>query len=250
LSLLPRHDLQIAGFEVTGFSDAARSVGGDYFDFIPLAGGRCLIIIGDVSGKGISAALYMAKVQTLLHIFAKQTGDLRELLVRLNEHLLRELKRNYFLTLAIVGLGSNGGVQLCRAGHTPVLLFERQRGDCSWIKPKGIAIGLAVNHREPPDAQNGVFQENLEVIERTLAGGDIVLLFTDGVSETLNPARQEFGEERLQRILLRHHHASPETIKQALLRELAGFRRGAELQDDTSFVIIKREQDNLVTEKA
>ncbi len=72
LSLLPHHGLQAAGFEVTGFSDAARSVGGDYYDFIPLADGSCFIVIGDVSGKGISAALYMAKVQTLLQTFARQ----------------------------------------------------------------------------------------------------------------------------------------------------------------------------------
>lgn len=240
LSLLPNHGLQAAGFEVAGFSDAARSVGGDYYDFIPLAGGSCLIVIGDVSGKGISAALYMAKVQTLLQTFARQTGDPRALLSLLNEHLLRELKRNYFLTLAIVRLEANGGAQLCRAGHTPVLLFERQRRECFWIKPQGLAIGLAANAHESPEAQNGMFLEHLEVVERSLQAGDIMLLFTDGVSETFNLAQQEFGEERLQRILARHHQEAPEAIRTALLRELAGFRRGAELRDDTTFVIIKR----------
>lgn len=73
-----------------------------------------------------------------------------------------------------------------------------------------------------------------------MQAGDIMLLFTDGVSETFNLAQQEFGEERLQRILARHHQEAPEAIKTALLRELAGFRRGAELRDDTTFVIIKR----------
>jgi len=243
LSLLPRHKLHMNGFTAVGFSDAALSVGGDYYDFIALPDGGCLVVIGDVSGKGISAALYTAKVQTLLQICARESQDPRELMLRLNEHLLRELKRSYFLTLAIVRLQPNGDMQFCRAGHTPALRFESQRQDCFWLKPNGLAIGLAPERnaaRENAGQQHSIFRDNLQVIQTSLAAGDALLLYTDGVSETCNPDRQEFGEERLRRVLLHHHHAPAETIREALLQELTQFRRGADMRDDTTFVIIKR----------
>ncbi len=238
LSLLPHQDLHWAGFSAVGFSDAALTVGGDYYDFIITPQGGCLVVIGDVSGKGISAALYAAKVQTLLQVCARESQDPRELMVRLNEHLLRELKRRYFLTLAIVRLQPNGDMQFCRAGHTPALRFESQRQDCIWLKPNGLAIGLATERNA--GQQNSIFRDNLQVIHTALAAGDALLLYTDGVSETCNPDRQEFGEERLHRLLLHHHHAPAETIREVLLQELAQFRRGADMRDDTTFVIIKR----------
>jgi len=231
LSLLPNQSTPISGFEVAAFSDAAKSVGGDYYDFIPLAGGSALVVIGDVSGKGISAALYMVKVQTLLQIFAKETGEPCVLLDRLNEQLYRNLKRNYFLTLALLRLHPNGDIELCRAGHTPALFYDGEKKYCLWLEPKGLAIGI----------ENGAgFRGKLELSKRLLQPGDLLLLFTDGVSETADHALMEFGENRLAQILSKNSHASSEQIKSALLQELNAFRNGAELRDDTTFVVIKR----------
>ncbi|MDZ7344487.1 MAG: serine/threonine-protein phosphatase, partial [candidate division KSB1 bacterium] len=232
LSLLPRNLLTIPGFEVAAFSDAARSVGGDYYDFIPLCDGSMLIVIGDVSGKGISAALYMVKVQTMLQLFAKDAADLCGLLNRLNDHLYRHLKKNYFLTLALARLYAEGKIELCRAGHTPALLYDKQHMQCLWLQPQGLAIGLG----------NGqLFNERLEVMKRQLLPGDFLLLFTDGVNETVNSQFVEFGEKRLAQLLFRHAQTTPEHLKSILLHELTVFREGAELRDDTTFVVIKRQ---------
>jgi len=231
LSLLPDHSAPICGYEMAAFSDAAKSVGGDYYDLIPLADGSALVAIGDVSGKGISAALYMVKVQTMLQMFAKESGEPGLLLDRLNEQLCRSFRRNYFLTLALLRLQPNGESELCRAGHTPALFYDDEKKHCLWLEPKGIAIGL----------ENGAgFRRKLELSKRFLQPGDIMLLFTDGVVETANGQWIEFGENRLAQILSRHAQNSSAQIKTILLQELNAFRKDAELRDDTTFVIIKR----------
>lgn len=231
LSLLPNHTAPITGFEVATFSDAAKSVGGDYYDFVPLADGSVLVVIGDVSGKGISAALYMVKVQTMLQMFAKESAEPCELLDRLNGQLYRILRRNYFLTIALARLHPTGEMALCRAGHTPALLFDSEKKHCEWLEPKGLAIGL----------ENGQgFSNKLEVFNRALKPGDLLLLFTDGVIETADTGLAEFGENRLAQILARNSQAQPESIKAILLQELTIFRNGAELRDDTTFVVLKR----------
>jgi sigma-B regulation protein RsbU (phosphoserine phosphatase) len=231
LSLLPNQVTAISGYEAASFSDAAKSVGGDYYDFISLADGSMLVVIGDVSGKGISAALYMVKVQTMLQMFTKECGEPCMLVERLNDQLFRSLKRNYFLTLALLRLHPDGAIELCRAGHTPMLFYDHAKKHCEWLEPKGLAIGL----------ENGAgFRRKLELSKRCLQPGDLLLLFTDGVSETANHALMEFGENRLAQILSRNAHAAPESIKFILLQELNAFRSGAELRDDTTFVIIKR----------
>ncbi|MDZ7363768.1 MAG: PP2C family protein-serine/threonine phosphatase [candidate division KSB1 bacterium] len=231
LSLLPNHSLPVSGFEVAAFSDAAKSVGGDYYDLIPLADGSVLVAIGDVSGKGISAALYMVKVQTMLRLFARESGEPCELLDRLNHQLYGSLRRNYFLTLALLRLHPGGEIELCRAGHTPALFYDNEKKHCLWLEPQGIAVGL----------ENGDgFRRKLELSKRLLQGGDVLLLFTDGVIETANGQLHEFGENRLAQILSQNSQTPPEQIKSILLQELHSFRNGAELRDDTTFVVIKR----------
>jgi sigma-B regulation protein RsbU (phosphoserine phosphatase) len=194
-----------------------------------------LVVIGDVSGKGISAALYMVKVQTMLQMFAKETGEPSVLLERLNDLLYRRLKRNYFLTLALLRLHPDGAIELCRAGHTPMLFYDHAKNHCDWLEPKGLAIGLE---------NSSGFRRRLELSKRILQSGDLLLLFTDGVSETADTRLMEFGESRLAQILSRNAQTSPEQIKSILLKELQVFRNGAELRDDTTFVVIKRSGPN------
>jgi sigma-B regulation protein RsbU (phosphoserine phosphatase) len=231
LSLLPNQSAPLAGFEMAAFSDAAKSVGGDYYDFIMLADGSVLVAIGDVSGKGISAALYMVKVQTMLQMFARESGEPCVLLERLNAQLYRNLRRNYFLTLALLRLHPGGEIELCRAGHTPMLFYDSEKKHCVWLEPKGIAIGLE---------NSSDFRNKLELSKRLMQPGDVLLLFTDGVIETANGHLTEFGENRLAQILSRNSQISPEGLKTVLLQELNAFRNGAELRDDTTFVIVKR----------
>lgn len=250
LGLLPPPDVTVPGYEVAAFSDAARNVGGDYYDLIAMPDGSTLVAIADVSGKGISAALYMVKVQSLLQLFSRESSDLKTLLVRLEQHLSQELQRNYFLTMSLARLYPDGRLVYCRAGHLPLLLLEAGKKNCTIIEPRGSAIGLSCaakrngGHRRVSQqkATNGAFDRSLQVEERRLRTGDILVLLTDGVIETLNSKAEEYGDRRLQQVLCSHTDLSPLELRDALLDDLTSFRGGATLHDDTTFVILQKQR--------
>ena len=251
LGLLPNHLSPPAGYDVAAYSEVASNVGGDYYDLIPLADGSTLLVIGDVSGKGISAALYMVKVQTALQLLAKDSTDPRELLVRLNRHLYGQLKKNYFLTISLLQVFPHGGMRLCRAGHTPALFCAGNTRLCTPLQPGGAALGLTPSGADNLDANlgwktaskengNQLYEQLIETYSSVLQEGDIVFLYTDGVVETVDGAGQEFGEQRLKDLISGNAHASAENLKSTLVQELTSFRAGAELRDDTTFVVLKR----------
>ena len=244
LSLLPDRVAPIEGFEVATHSEVAQSVGGDYFDFLPVKDGSTIVVIGDVSGKGISAALYMVKVQTALQMLAQETDNPRQLLLRLNEYLYRQLKRNFFLTVSLMRVFPDGEIRFCRAGHMPALRLDASRQLCAWIHPKGTAIGLAPPDQKTNRRGNGethtVFEKSLEIEEMVLDEGDTIVLYTDGVIESVNRTNEEYGETRLMQILLDSNGATAEEMKDRLLKSLGHFRNGEELRDDTTFVVLRR----------
>lgn len=239
LSLLPNTLIPVAGFDVASHSEVAQSVGGDYYDLLRLEDGSTVVVVGDVSGKGISAALYMVKVQTALQLLVKESLEPQELLIRLNDYLYGQLKRNFFLTISMMRVYPDGTVSYCRAGHMPALKLDGRRKTCSWLQPKGTAIGLT-----PPEGGDGerhtLFRNSLETEEMTLREGDTIILYTDGVVESVNRAEEEFGEGRLMQVLLNSAGMSAGTIKDNLVASLSSFRRGEELRDDTTFVVLRR----------
>jgi sigma-B regulation protein RsbU (phosphoserine phosphatase) len=253
LSLLPDRVAPIEGFDVATHSEVAQSVGGDYFDFLPVEDGSTIVVIGDVSGKGISAALYMVKVQTALQMLAQETSHPRDLLLRLNEYLYRQLKRNFFLTVSLMRVYPNGEIQFCRAGHMPALRLDASRRTCSWIHPKGTAIGLAPPEQHSDHRGNGethtVFEKTLETEELVLDAGDTVILYTDGVIESVNRSDEEYGESRLMQVLLDSEGQGAEEVKVGLLKSISRFRGGEELRDDTTFVVLQRARRTLTAER-
>lgn len=252
LSLLPSEPEHLPGYEIAAHSEVARSVGGDYYDFIPLNDGGMLVVVADVSGKGISAALYMVKVQTALRLFARDSNDPRELLVRLNEHLHGRMKRNFFLTIALLKLHPDGRIDFCRAGHPPAIFYDCGRNEFSNLQPQGTAIGMkpssATNGSDTPHTQiradggNGpsYFDDILENASLQLRSGDLLVLYTDGVVETADAVKNEFGQARLIQLLAQNVNVSVEAMRDAVISELKAFRNGAELRDDTTCVFIRR----------
>lgn len=201
------------------------------------------IVVGDVSGKGISSALYVVKMQTALQLFATETSDPRELLIRLNSHMYGQLKRNYFLSLFLVKLQSDGNVQLCRAGHPPALLYRSIEKAISWLKPNGIAVGMApsLNGNTVSDEKRRTdFEFSLETQSVQLEHGDILFLFTDGVSESVNADGKEFGQERIARLIKSFASEPIERLRERIIDELYQHRAGVDLRDDTTFVLLKR----------
>ena len=242
MSLQPTSDVKVPGYELIAHSEAAKQVGGDYYDILNLPDRSMLAVIGDVSGKGISSALYAVKMQTALQLFATETNDLRELLIRLNSHVYGQLKRNYFFSLFMVKLHSDGNVELCRAGHPPALLCRAADNSISWLKPNGIAVGMAPSSNGDVESKqnNTCFSNSLETQSVQLERGDVLFLFTDGVIESVDTAGKEYGLERIAELIKYRTGETVEQMRQYIITELSRYRAGADLRDDTTFVLLKR----------
>ncbi len=237
LSLLPSELMAPTGFNIVAHTEVANSVGGDYYDTIPVKGGGVLYAVADVSGKGISAALYTTTVQTALRLFAEETSDPAKLIRRVGDYMQDRLKRGYFLTLGLIHVSPAGVVKMARAGHPPPILISGSRGEAELIRMDGPAIGLGA----AGGAENrSVLRRSIQTIQRRMRKGDTLVTVSDGVIEAAGPDGEEFGESRLITLLETYHGEPPDKLKAALLANLTEYRQGSELRDDVTFLILKR----------
>jgi len=180
-------------------------------------------------------------MQTALQLFANETNDPRELLIRLNSHVYGQLKRNYFLSLFLVKLRPDGNVELCRAGHPPALLCRAADNSITWLKPNGFAVGMAPSSNGDVESElkNICFSASLEIQALQLEQGDMLFLFTDGVTESVDISGKEYGLDRIAELIKHCAGETAEQIRQHIITELSRHRAGADLRDDTTFVLLK-----------
>jgi sigma-B regulation protein RsbU (phosphoserine phosphatase) len=238
MSLLPQGPLTMAGLSVTALCVPAREVGGDYYDFLPLGDHRVGVLIADVSGKGTSAALYMAELKGLVLSLSEIHSSPREMLIALNRIIANHLDARSFITMtyAIVDLRART-MTYARAGHTPLIYVP---GVCAAggsrqmqiLTPDGMVVGLKLDNGE-------MFARHL--VEETIAlqSGDLYLLFTDGISEAMNGHDDLFGEPRLGRLVEKHAQLPSEELRERVLREIAAFVGDAPQHDDMTMILIK-----------
>ena len=230
-SLMPEVAVENKHYDITAFSEAAQDVGGDYFDLIESEKSEKLfIVIGDISGKGMAAALYMVRVQAIVHFLIENHSDVKEIIIQLKKYFAKKLKREYFLTITIASIDKKGKIRFCRAGHTPVLHYKKNKNEFDVINPKGMGIGLN---------DKGMFEKTLS--EETIATekDDILFFYTDGVTEMMNMAKLQFGEERIKKIIIENAEKSAEEIKQKILQTIQRFRANAPVNDDLTLVLLK-----------
>lgn len=185
MSFLPDRLPEVPGFELAALSVPAKEVGGDFYDAIPLPGGQTALVIADVSGKGVPAALFMALSRTVLRANALVPRSARDAVREANMLIAEDAKSGMFVTLFYaVADPANRTLTYVNAGHNPPLLFRPGGGRPVGLKGTGIILGVM------PEADYG---------EETVAleSGDLVLLYTDGITEAINPDEEQFGEERL-----------------------------------------------------
>ena len=235
--LLPQEVPAIPGLDLAVFSRPAQILGGDYFDFLQFRDGVPGLAIADVVGHGISASLLMASVQTALRTLVPESDSPSDVLQRVNHFFLHNVHFTTFVTM-FLGRFDNKTRTLnyCNAGHNPPLIFRKQetgRNPIFWLQPTGAAIGLVEE-----------FQISSETI--TLALGDILLLYTDGVTEAVNLQEEEFGRERLAACIRQESDLSAKELVQALRHVLQEFTNGQPLADDTTIVACKIAKDNAV----
>lgn len=229
--LMPPCPPEIDAFEIASYISAAREVGGDYYDFIKAdeQNGH-LFVIGDISGKGMAAALNMIQVRTLIHVLSSAEKDMRCLLSRLNNELYRVFKREYFFTANVAVIGQNNKISFCRAGHLPIIHYDAKENITKVYKPRGMGLGLT---------GSALFADTLEVQEIETSPGDVLLFYTDGISECMNEYGEFFGDERLHKIIHHNAHRPAEQIKRDITYRLADFAGETDQHDDITFVIFK-----------
>jgi hypothetical protein len=231
--MLPLEPPTIPAYSVAAACEPAREVGGDLYDFLAFPGGEWGICVADVSGKGVPAALYMTLTKGMLVSAASRPADLPLIASRMNRFLAEAGRRRTFVTMSLGVLDAATGVfQHIRAGHNPPLLYTSRNRECRYLMPKGIGLGITAS---------SAFERNLEVEEIRLVPGDVLVLYSDGLTECMNSTRQLYGEDRLCDVLRRNAHLNALGIQDAILTGARAFRGAAEPHDDLTVVVLRAE---------
>ncbi|GMR23483.1 MAG: hypothetical protein BMS9Abin37_1916 [Acidobacteriota bacterium] len=230
-SLYPVTNPKLKNLDVASYFQPAHDVGGDYYDFALDGNRRFTVILGDVSGKGIPAALYAMKLQALFEVLGRSSHGPKQMLVEMNDVISERIERNYFIT-AVVGVIDlqHRRLVLARAGHNHPLHYSAETKTTRWLNPSGVGIGMG---------KSSSFDGFLEETEIALATGDVLLFYTDGVSEAMNEANELFGYENMERVLKENAHLPASQIKEQLLASVDQFRHGTPFADDATLVITK-----------
>jgi len=226
--LLPTQAPETKGFEIAGQNQPCRTVGGDYFDYIPYPDGRVAMIVADVAGKGMPASLLMSSLQARVQVVFEEPDDLAVKVTKLNRIVKSNCPGNRFITFFICVLDpATGEVAYCNAGHNPPLLVRRD-GTMESLPSGGLILGIL------PMA---AYTEG----RCRLDPGDTVVLFSDGVTEAAPPSGDgDFGEERLADVIRQNTSEPVMNVVQAVFDEVVRFTAGAPAADDITVVVARR----------
>jgi serine phosphatase RsbU (regulator of sigma subunit) len=225
--MLPAQAPEVAGTDLAGFNAACRTVGGDYYDFFPFPNGRVAMALGDVSGKGLPASLMMMALHARVQVLAEEPGNLATFMTRLNKATCAQCPSNRFITFFFCVLDTaSGELTFANAGHNPPILV-RASGEAQMLEGGGPVLGIL------PTAPYGEQRVHLDA-------GDMLVLYSDGVTEANNAAYDEYGEGRFIEVLKRYREAPAAAIVDAVTHDLSGFAAGAPQADDITLVVAKR----------
>ncbi len=243
MSLLPSGSLDIPGLRMTALCVPAREVGGDYYDYFKLSDRRFGLLIADVSGKGTSAALYMAELKGLLLSLSQIHQSPRQLLIEVNRLLSDHLDTRSFITMTYAVIDLDAATMVfARAGHTPLVYLPASARpgaprQAQVHTPDGMVLGLRV-----PNIEH-LFPYHLHEQSLPLAPGDVIVLYTDGISEAMNTDGDLFGEARLSQIIEEHGHLDVTELRERVLREVEAFAGAADQNDDLTMILMKIEEE-------
>jgi phosphoserine phosphatase RsbU/P len=229
LALVPRRFPQLPGWSFAAAYEPAREVGGDLYDVFAVRGraDRVALLVGDVSGKGIPAALLMADVRALLHAAADHADGPADALRRVNTILVTERRTSLFVTAALLVVATaTGVVRYATAGHEPPLV-ARRRGVVEPLEADGPLLGAFLGAR---------FAEG----ETTLERGDTLVVYTDGITEARDERRRFYGEDRLLGVVADGCGRDADVIVDAIMRDVREFRGAAEAHDDLALLVAER----------
>ena len=238
LKLLPQYVPSLDGITIAASNVSAERVGGDYYDFLLLDDNHLCLIIGDVSGKGASAAFYMAEMQGIFQSVSRLAANPVEFLKHANAALAHSLDKNVFISV-IYGLLDleKEEFTLSRAGHCPVAMINLN-GEARYLRPNGLGLGLD---------RGELFEKTLEEERIALSPGDVFVLYTDGVVESRNKEGEEYGYDRLLEALKQNRHEDAYDIHDSLIHDLHTFLGDETYDDDMTLVVLKWNGINLTS---
>lgn len=231
-ALLPQHFEKIDGFEIAVKALAARSIGGDYYDVLRNTDNtRARIVVADTMGKGIPAGLLMSNLQGALRVLSQEIDSVSHLVSRLNHWLCRNVPVTKFVSLACIDVPTGKSevtrLSFANAGHCPGILMGAE-GSWECLEPTGAVIGV----HEAFEYEEG---------ERDMYPGDILVLFTDGLTEAANASEVQFEQDRVVKSLQRHRYASAEDIITGLIDDVTRFTGSSTFEDDLTIIVLKKQ---------
>ena len=226
-SLLPRELPDFENFHVRAFNRPTRYVGGDFYEFQKLTSGDWMGVLADVSGKGMSAAILSSMVLGALSMEFRSRTQPEEVLNRVNQLLCDKSLAYQFVTLFLFLLGPTGAGQFISAGHNTAYLFRSATGKIEDLVPDAFVLGMF---------DVATYQSSPLHLDR----GDLLMVYSDGLTDAENPREKMFGEERLLEIIRNHAPAGSSAVEQCLLREIETFTEGMPQTDDITFVIVEK----------
>ena len=225
-SLLPRALPEYEPFRIRAFSRPTRQLGGDFYDFIAVQNGLLTGVLADVSGKGIPAALLSSFTLGTLNMEFRSTTDPAEVLSSVNRMLLEKTPGHRFVTLFLFQLGPDGKGHIINAGHNPPYVFRAASGEVEELQLGGMPLGM-------------FGFATYEVCPLELGRGDVLVVFTDGLTEAEDSAQQQFGDDRLRDLIRAEAPRGAEALESKLLAALDAFTQGAMQTDDITFLLIE-----------
>ena len=235
--LLPSGPLSVPGLAITAFCEPAREVAGDYFDFLTISPTQLGVLIADVSGKGLPAGLYMAQLKILAQSLARTHTSPREFLKAVNRIVADNIDSKSFITMSygVIDLVAKT-MAFARAGHCPLIRVPGAAPaglrKSELITPDGLVLGLKIDDGE-------MFDRMIDETVVPLAPGDLIVFYTDGISETMNEAFDCYGEPRLAKILEQYAHLPFEQLRSFIFADLRSFSGTADQHDDMTMILLK-----------
>ncbi|OON67968.1 hypothetical protein B0919_14965 [Hymenobacter sp. CRA2] len=237
-SLIPKTLPVDSWFEIRWHSLPAREVGGDFYDFLQLSASRIAIIIGDVSGKGTTAAFHVAQMKGIFHSLMLldkpekgQPLQPSKFMAMANQALSHCLERSSFITASFYIVDyKDRGFAFARAGHCHTLYYNAITEETFYFQTEGLGLGII---------RDASYEKRIKNMYYDYNPGDVMVMYTDGIVEARNAQDEEYGEDRLRQLLERSHYLEAEEIKQSIIRDLEEFSRGLPPFDDQTLLVIK-----------
>jgi serine phosphatase RsbU (regulator of sigma subunit)/anti-sigma regulatory factor (Ser/Thr protein kinase)/transposase len=232
-TLLPKKMPQLEGYDISAFYKAALEVGGDYYDFVVVDDDTTGVVVADVSGKGVPGSLVMTMIRTALRMEARGNHSASDVMTRMNAFVTEDMRKGMFITLFYVILDSRTRViSYASAGHNPMLLLRAESDEVFFLKPRGFPVGISL-----PDPD--LFRRTIDVERVQLQKDDMLLVYTDGVTEAMNAARDQYGIDRLVACLRAHGRQGADEFIAALRADVGEFTGDIPQHDDITVVAIK-----------